>query len=471
MPVETGRVIKRKRVKLPSGGSVDVPVITQITFLDVVSQGQESEFHLENSGSAKRDVHVASLPGGGAGSDESGGGDDSTLKVERIDVWRVLDVVEHGQETFFHPDSKTVRQPPAAPPYFATHEKTHVVKYVNSPDDGNWIKSELIDQWKYADTVEQGQETEYFLSNPPDNTGIAGLTLGTDSDGKPTVAVDPSLPDITSSGSGVDPAWRLDPFQNIVDFSGGGVWFTSVTIGGGGYSWDATWQCPGCDNQGGTDAPLPPPGANSGSDTHQVTIFYRSTDGTNWDPIDESEVFADDHETAITVNNGYFIATGFKFFMVAPQVTVTCRNETTGQEFTYSCHAEGNVPYASAVGMHSADQGKTWQTISDTQVSPSSNVAYDAGNNAFTVTFYDAATGAPIAYGIPVPWDAKKYKAAVTTGNIGTGSVWVRYGDADSTTASLETSTDGGNTWNVTLRVGSSPGFNFGFSNLLFQPL
>jgi hypothetical protein len=225
LPVETGRVIKRKRVQLPSGGTVDIPVITQITFLDVVNQAQESEFHLENSAAAKRDVHVASITGNGAPTDETGSGGSAsdtsqTLQVERIDVWRVLDVVQQGQETSFAPDSKTVKQAPVAPPYFATHEKTHVVKYVNSPDDGNWIKSELIDRWKYADTVEQGQETDYFLSNPPDNTGIAGLTLGTDSDGVPTVAVDPELPDITDSSSGVDPAWRLDPFQNIVDFSG-----------------------------------------------------------------------------------------------------------------------------------------------------------------------------------------------------------------------------------------------------------
>src|SRR6516164_2480026 len=174
MPVETGRIVNRKRVKLPSGSTVDIPVIGQITFLDVVNQAQESQFHLDNSAASKRDVHVATLPGGGDASDETGSGSDSDLKVERIDVWRMLDVVEQGQETFFHPDNKTVQKAPDAPPYFVTHEKTHVVKYINTPDDGNWIKAELIDQCKYADTVEQGQETEYFLFNPPDNAGIAG---------------------------------------------------------------------------------------------------------------------------------------------------------------------------------------------------------------------------------------------------------------------------------------------------------
>jgi hypothetical protein len=216
MPVETGRVIKRKHVSLPNGSTVDIPVITQITFLDVVDQSQEREFHLENGGAGKRDVRVASIPGSGGATDETGSG--SGLKVERIDTWRVLDVVEKGQETFFYPDSKTVQEPPNAPPFFTTHEKTRVVKYINTPDDGNWIKSELIDRWKYADTVEQGQETEYFLFNPPDNQAIGGITIGTDSDGITTVAVDPGFADISDSANGIDPPWRTDPFQNIVDF-------------------------------------------------------------------------------------------------------------------------------------------------------------------------------------------------------------------------------------------------------------
>jgi hypothetical protein len=229
MPVETGRAIRRKRIQLPNGSTVDIPVVTQIAFLDVVDNGQESEFHLENGAAGYRDVRVASVPGNGAPTDESGGSDG--LKVERVDTWRVLDVVSQGQETDFHPDSKTIN--PSGPKYFSTHEKTHVVKYINTPDDGNWIKSELIDQWKYADTVDQGQESEYFLFNPPDNAGIAGLTLGTDSEGNPTVAIDPGTAEISDA---INPV-RTDPFQNIVDFSApqislGLVWNSIESIGG-----------------------------------------------------------------------------------------------------------------------------------------------------------------------------------------------------------------------------------------------
>jgi hypothetical protein len=230
LPTETGRVIGRKRIQLPNGGTVDVPVITQIKFLDVVDQGQESEFTVTNTAEANRDVRTASISGDGTAPDETGNSssDTSQLQIERIDTWRVRDVVAQGQETFFAPDNRTFDSsavPDFKTPYFITHEQTHVVKYINTPDDGNWIKSELIDKWKYRDVVDQAQETEFFLSNPPDNQDISGIRVDTDSDGNTTVAVDPTLPDISDSNSSIDPPWRLDPFQNVVDFTGGGLLF------------------------------------------------------------------------------------------------------------------------------------------------------------------------------------------------------------------------------------------------------
>jgi hypothetical protein len=221
MPIETQRVVKRKRIQLPSGSTVDVPVITQITFKDPTDHYWESTYTINNSGQAHRDVHVASIPGNGASTDESGGAsqDTSQLQVERLEVWRTKDPTDHYWQSAWAFDNKTVAEPPDAPPYFTTHEKTHIVKYINTPDDGNWIKSELIDKYKIKDPTDHYQESEFQLSNPPDNQDINGLTLDTDSDGNPTVAVDPNLPDITDSSNGLDPPWRLDPFQNIVDFS------------------------------------------------------------------------------------------------------------------------------------------------------------------------------------------------------------------------------------------------------------
>jgi hypothetical protein len=216
MPTETERQIKRKRIKLPSGDTVDIPVITQITFKDTVERGQEYQFTIDNTAAAHRDVHTASIPGNGGATDETG--NNAGLKVERVDLWRTKDTVERGQQTYYAPDSKTIAEPPSAPPFFTTHEKTHIVKYINTPDDGNWLKSELIDKFKFKDTVERGQETEYFLSNPPDNQNISGLTIGSDSDGT-TVAIDPGIAEIADTNGNPDPV-RTDPFQNIVDFNG-----------------------------------------------------------------------------------------------------------------------------------------------------------------------------------------------------------------------------------------------------------
>jgi hypothetical protein len=221
MPDEIARIVKRKRVTLPGGVTVDIPVITEISFLDRVSQAQESRSFLNNSASAHRTIRVAWIKGNGQGSIENASGDppSDVLPVERIDVLRTLDTVSQSQEIDIYPDSKTVNQPPDAPPYFKSHQKTHVVRYLNTPDDGNWIDSELIDEWRFSDQVSQAQESFFFLTNPPDGS-VAGLTVGQDSSGKTTVQVDRSLDDIADTANGIDPPWRTDMFQNIVDFNG-----------------------------------------------------------------------------------------------------------------------------------------------------------------------------------------------------------------------------------------------------------
>jgi hypothetical protein len=211
MAQEVGRVTKNKKVKLPDGSTVLVPVITEISFIDPVNQAQETIYTIDNSGNADRDVHVASIKGDGT-TDETGQ-DSKELQVERLDLWRILDAVEKGQETFIGFDNKTVAQPPDAPPYFTTHSKTHIVRYQNDPDDGNFIDSELIDGFSIIDPVHQGQETQYSLAGNPTGTD--------DGNGHMVVTANVDDPDITDSANGVDPPWRLDPFQNIVNFSGG----------------------------------------------------------------------------------------------------------------------------------------------------------------------------------------------------------------------------------------------------------
>jgi hypothetical protein len=422
MPTETGRIIQRKRIALPGGGTVDVPVITQIKFLDVVDQGQESEFTVTNTGDAKRDVRTASLPGDDAVPDETGGSsnDTSQLQVERIDTWRVRDVVAQGQETFFAPDNKTF-DPSAFPdfktPYFTTHEKTHVVKYINTPDDGNWIESELIDKWKYRDLVDQAQETEFFLSNPPDNQNITGITVGTDSDGiTTTIAVDPSLPDISDSQNGVDPPWRLDPWQNLVKTSVSG----SFLLGGAGNftvnSSDAIVSYPSANETVWTNKVVVKPGANtpirglaygngywialsttySYGGIRQGTEFYKSTDnGKTWylvytsnlafaaagsnDP--DAIVFIDGTFLAISTYNTFTGATGGTGAYIITNTDATGEHWVVSKSPLDSSKAAvtslsiagkkifiGVQDYSgNAIGYFhvSSDAGKTWQRSSN----------------------------------------------------------------------------------------------------------
>ena len=232
---ETRRVIKRKQIQIPGGGTVDVPVITQIMFKDHIASNQETQFTINNSAQAHRDVHVAEIQPDSDTTIESpanvpsgsGGGDN--LQVERVDLWRNKDKVERGQQTYFKPDNKDVNEPPDAPPYFYKHDKTHIVRYINTPDDGNSIDSELIDEFRFKDDIDRGQQTYYTLSNPPQTTDIPGITVGDPVEGTNDgtgaqivqIQVDPTLDDISDTDNGIDPPWRLDPFQNIVKTSGG----------------------------------------------------------------------------------------------------------------------------------------------------------------------------------------------------------------------------------------------------------
>src|SRR6516162_5695409 len=102
MADETARIVKRKQIELPGGGTVDIPVITQITFKDPVDRGQETQYTIDNSAQGHRDVHVASVSddgttnenagsGSGTSSGASGSSSGTDLLVERIDLWRVKD--------------------------------------------------------------------------------------------------------------------------------------------------------------------------------------------------------------------------------------------------------------------------------------------------------------------------------------------------------------------------------------------
>jgi hypothetical protein len=215
MPEEFSRTTKRKRVLFPDEDpddpdamGVNVPIITNISFVDPVKRAQEYQYSIDNSVQGDRTVHVDNVfPGGDDGSEPDL--NQEPLRVQRIDKWRVIDPVERGQEYEITLDNVTGND--LMPPRFITHLKTHVVRYRNDPDDGNWIDSELIDQLSVVDPVNRGQETILSLNNPPGEF---------DADGHEVLKADPNDPDITDSNAELDndPAWRTDPFQNIINW-------------------------------------------------------------------------------------------------------------------------------------------------------------------------------------------------------------------------------------------------------------
>jgi hypothetical protein len=228
MPEEFSRTTKRKRINSPdddpsqspsdSSSYVDVRVITKVSFIG--RNGQEWQYTVDNSGQSARKTHKIDLNA------TNGDTNQKPLKVERIDMWptigmsqdhaiRSLDLFKpiSGQETQNTFDNNTGEN--SKPPSFTTHLKTHVYRFKNPDDDQLWIDSELIDSFSIIGP--NGQEEIFTLKNP-----AAGDDAG---------QADPGDPDISDSSNGIDPYWRTDPFQNIVDFNLLGIEFAIFSAG------------------------------------------------------------------------------------------------------------------------------------------------------------------------------------------------------------------------------------------------
>jgi len=224
MPVVKGRTTANKTITLPTGGTVLVPVITQLNVVDSTDRYQETDYTIINdyydpttNQPTHRQTHVDQI-------DETGNidnsqpfppGDTSLLPVERVDKWVILDPVDRAQETDVTLYNDQANYDPNGPPFFTRHKASHVVRVQNDPDDGNYVDVELIDELDWLDGSDRGQETDLQLSQPQgtydSNSGMYVITA------------DPSDPDITDTSGNIDPAWRLDPFQNIVGYAGGSI--------------------------------------------------------------------------------------------------------------------------------------------------------------------------------------------------------------------------------------------------------
>lgn len=201
MPFESSAQWAKKLVNLPTGETVPVRVRVETSFIDPIQQYQETRYTIDNSSKSGRTSHVDLVQSSGSGGE---------IQVERVDTWPVIDGVESYQETRIAFDNRTKSDSP--PPYFITHLKTHLVTYHGS--GSGTVTVEMIDQFSVIDPVDRNQETIYSLSQPQ-----------TDDDAQ----VQDGDPDITDGADQtIDPPWRLDPFQNIVDFTG-----VPATSGGG----------------------------------------------------------------------------------------------------------------------------------------------------------------------------------------------------------------------------------------------
>jgi hypothetical protein len=222
MPIVTGRTTANKKIVLPGGGTVLVPVITQLNVVDSTDRYQETDYTVINNfydpvtnKQTHRQTHVDQIDDKGVidNSQPYPPGDTSRLPVERVDVWPVLDPVDRAQESDITLFNDQTNYDPNGPPFFTRHKASHVVRVQNDPDDGNYVDVELIDELDWVDPVDRGQETHLQLNQPQgtydSNSGMYVITA------------DPSDPDITDTSGNIDPAWRLDPFQNIVGWSGG----------------------------------------------------------------------------------------------------------------------------------------------------------------------------------------------------------------------------------------------------------
>src|SRR5262245_40428200 len=215
MPVEINRKVAKKLITVPGGDSVYVPVIVEITFRDTVDRGQEAAYTVDNSHESARIVHVDTVFASEEGQTTAPSGGGEGLQVERVDIWPIKDIVKRGQQTRIQFANDT--EPDRLPPHFWQHLKTHNVRYYKDgvvDDGGMWIESELIDSFIVKDAVDRGQQTVYTLQNPQ-----------TSEDAQIDVQAPNGAVDITDPETGIDPPYRIDPFQNIVNFSGGAVIF------------------------------------------------------------------------------------------------------------------------------------------------------------------------------------------------------------------------------------------------------
>lgn len=181
----------------PGADHVKLKVLDKISFIDEKSQYQEYEFSFNNGPLAARVTFAEDA------------GDE--LSVERIEKLSVIDPKDFFQESLF----SFLRYQEGV--HLKTHKrKIYALKADGTKDEGIWIEVERVDQISFVDPKTQHQEYIYQLKWPD--------------------LVDPEwdyqnlTPVITEhDNTSINPPWRLDPFQNIVN-SSFGQFFYAITV-------------------------------------------------------------------------------------------------------------------------------------------------------------------------------------------------------------------------------------------------
>jgi hypothetical protein len=209
MSSESDRETSVRRITKPDDPTtyVDLKIIDVLSFIDPHDRYQESEYTFDNtSQNTSRDTHTVTV----TGIDDPS----STVDVERIDSFDTTDERDSFQEAI------TSLLNDDDPP---KHLQTHTLKVFNATDDSTWIKIQRVDRFSVVDPRSQYQETVFQLKWDDGSSATDDGEGNVDLDNTENSTYDSGLdePDTSSDGTEINPPWRLDPFQNIVDVSWG----------------------------------------------------------------------------------------------------------------------------------------------------------------------------------------------------------------------------------------------------------
>lgn len=215
----------RLRVRDPNNSDnfVDILVAGAAALQDPKNSTQEYGLVFNNSETGSRFGHTYTVKNP---SDES-----QTLDVERPDALVITDPKDSSQDTglvFRNNDP-----PPRGKDWQEgdpSHYAVRVVRYCkdNDPNAATWIDSEWIDAFAISDPKSNAQDRGYVMRWPTVGDPINDPT---DPFNPVFCSVDPTLPLDDRQPATINPPWRTDPLQNIVNVKWGGSYFIVTTDG------------------------------------------------------------------------------------------------------------------------------------------------------------------------------------------------------------------------------------------------